>query len=158
MSRLRRPFLSDRYLFLTVCLLRSRLRLDESDFSHLALAMARMRTKHGFLLTAWVFLPDHWHAIICPTYPLTISHVMKAIKVSSMIAINHGRRESAELLARTLPFAKFTLERSEGLEGKLRSCLADREGVHADGGLYPSEPGAARLGGASGGVEMVERG
>jgi len=77
--------------------------VEESDFSPLALAMARMRKKHGFLLTAWVFLPDHWHAIICPTYPLTISRVMKAIKVSSMTAINHGRRESAELWQERFP-------------------------------------------------------
>ena len=97
MSRLRRPFLSDRYLFVTVCLLRSRLCLEEADFGRLARAVARMRQKHGFLLTAWVFLPDHWHAIICPTYPLTISRVVKAVKVSSMIAINHGRGEGREL-------------------------------------------------------------
>jgi len=114
MSRLRRPFLSDRYLFLTVCLLQSRLRLDESDFSHLALGMARMRKKHGFLLTAWVFLPDHWHAIICPTYPLTISRVMKATKVSSMIAIKHGRCESAELWQERFPSlrSKASLDRA----------------------------------------------
>ncbi len=42
----------------------------------------------GFLLTAWVFLPDHWHAIIYPPYPLTILRVFQAVKVSSMIAIN----------------------------------------------------------------------
>jgi REP element-mobilizing transposase RayT len=32
-----------------------------------------MRQKRGFLLTAWVFLPDHWHAILYPPYPLTIA-------------------------------------------------------------------------------------
>ncbi len=30
--------------------------------------MSRMRPKHRFLLTAWVFLPDHGHAIIDPPY------------------------------------------------------------------------------------------
>jgi REP element-mobilizing transposase RayT len=39
------------------------------------------REKHGFLLSAWVFLPNHWHAIFYPPYPLTISLVMESIKV-----------------------------------------------------------------------------
>jgi REP element-mobilizing transposase RayT len=97
MSRLRRPFLYDRYIFVTVNLLGSRAELQERDYARLALSLARMRQKHGFLLTAWVFLPDHWHAIICPPYPLTISRVFQAVKVSSMIAINHGRGEGGEL-------------------------------------------------------------
>ncbi len=97
MSRLRRPFLSDRYLFLTINLLQARRHLEEAAFWHLALALAGMRKKHGFLLTAWVFLPDHGHALIYPPYPLTVSRVMKAVKVSSMIAVNPGRGESREL-------------------------------------------------------------
>jgi REP element-mobilizing transposase RayT len=64
MSRLCRPFLYDRFIFVTANLLRSRTKLNESKFARLAVSLARMRQKHGFLLTAWVFLPDHWHAII----------------------------------------------------------------------------------------------
>ncbi len=97
MSRLRRPFLYDRYVFVTVNLLRSRTVLQDADFACLARALARMRSKHGFALTAWVFLPDHWHAIIYPPYPLSISRVLQAVKVSSMISINLGRREAGEL-------------------------------------------------------------
>ena len=97
MSRLRRPFLYDRYIFVTVDLLTSRRRLQDGDFGRLAPALARMRRKHGFALTAWVFLPDHWHAIIYPPYPLTISRVFQAVKVSSMISINLGRGEAGEL-------------------------------------------------------------
>ena len=66
MSRLRRPFLYDRYIFVTVKLLPSRGKLQERDYSRLAIALARMRQKQRFVLTAWVFLPDHWHAIIYP--------------------------------------------------------------------------------------------
>ena len=69
MSRLRRPFLSDRYLFLTVNLLRGRNHLEEGDFERLALTLVRMRQEHGFLLTAWVFLPDHWHTILYRPIP-----------------------------------------------------------------------------------------
>ena len=97
MSRLRRPILYDRYIFVTVNLLKSRRKLRESDCARLAVAIARMRRKHGFLLTAWVFLPDHWHAIIYPIYPARISLVIAAVKVSSMAAINKGRRERGEL-------------------------------------------------------------
>ncbi len=97
MSRLRRLTLSDRYFFVTCNLLRSRSALAERDFERLASSLARMREKHGFALTAWVFLPDHWHAIVYPRYPLTISGLLKALKVSSMIAINRGRREAGEL-------------------------------------------------------------
>ncbi len=97
MSRLLRPFLCDRYIFVTVNLLRSRGKLEEGDYGRLAISLARMRQKHRFLLTAWVFLPDHWHAIIYPPYPLTISLVFSAVKVSSTIAINRRRHEAGEL-------------------------------------------------------------
>ena len=97
MSRLRRPFLFDRYIFVTVNLLRSGARLEDADFACLARALARMRAKHGFTLTAWVFLPDHWRAIIYPPHPVGISRVLQAVKVSSMIAINLGRREAGKL-------------------------------------------------------------
>ncbi len=61
------------------------------------ISLARMRQKQRFRLTAWVFLPDHWHAIIDPPHPVSISRAMSAVKVSSMIAINHGRHEKGEL-------------------------------------------------------------
>jgi hypothetical protein len=34
------------------------------------------REKHHSLLTAWVFLPDHWHAMLFPRFPVTISTVV----------------------------------------------------------------------------------
>ena len=55
------------------------------------------REEHGFLLSAWVFLPDHWHAIIYPAYPLTISAVMESIKVGATKRINRSRREAGLL-------------------------------------------------------------
>jgi putative transposase len=97
MSRLRRPFLYDRYIFVTVKLLPSRSKMEERDYARLADALVRMRLARRFALTAWVFLPDHWHAIIYPPYPLSIAQAMSAIKVSSMVAINHGRHEKREL-------------------------------------------------------------
>jgi hypothetical protein len=37
--------------------------------------IAERRAEHQFLLTAWVFLPDPWHAIFYPRHPLTIWRV-----------------------------------------------------------------------------------
>ncbi|HEY6292841.1 MAG TPA: transposase [Terriglobia bacterium] len=82
---------------MTVNLLRSRGRLAECDFARLAIALARMRQKRRFLLTALVLLPDHWHAIIYPPHPVCISPVLSGAKVSSMTAINRGRHEKGEL-------------------------------------------------------------
>jgi REP element-mobilizing transposase RayT len=73
MSRSRRPFLYDRYFFVSVNLLRSRRKLEERDFARLAIALAQMRQEQRFALTAWVFLPDHWHGVIWPQYPLLMS-------------------------------------------------------------------------------------
>ncbi len=52
MSRLRRPFLYDRYIFVTVDLLRGRGKLEERDFGRLATTLARMRQKQRWVLTA----------------------------------------------------------------------------------------------------------
>jgi putative transposase len=96
-SKLRRPFLSDRYFFVSVRLHSRRTKLTEPDFALLAGAFNRARTLHPFSLTAWVFLPDHWHTICAPRYPVTISLVMKSIKQSSMTAINGRRGAQGEL-------------------------------------------------------------
>ncbi len=96
-SRLRRLFLSDRFFFITVRLLERRRKLDDADFERLALAISRSRKSHPFFLTAWVFLPNHWHAICALQHPVTIIEVMKSIKVSSTTLINEGRSRSGGL-------------------------------------------------------------
>jgi hypothetical protein len=58
-SKLRRPFLSVRYFFIAVRLLRRREKFTEPDFALLARACNRARALHPFYLTAWVFVPDH---------------------------------------------------------------------------------------------------
>jgi len=93
MSRLRRLVLSDRFFFVTCRLLRRRATLAEAEFEDLAQVMRERRDEHKFLLTAWVLLPDHWHAIFFPRYPLTISRLMETIKVGSTLRINAGRKE-----------------------------------------------------------------
>ncbi len=100
MSRLRRMVLSDRFFFITCRLLPRRARLGETEFDELARVIRARRDEHRFLLTAWVLLPDHWHAIFFPRYPLTISRVMEAIKVGSTLRINAERKENGLLWQR----------------------------------------------------------
>ncbi len=93
MSRLRRLVLSDRFFFVTCRLLPKRRILSESEFACLSKVIDDRRQQHGFLLTAWVLLPDHWHAILFPRHPLTISEAMESIKVASTKLINRARGE-----------------------------------------------------------------
>jgi putative transposase len=100
MSRLRRLVLSDRFLFVTCRLSRRRHVLADAEFACLARVIAERRRKHGFLLTAWVFLPDPaaaGHAILFPRHPLTISEAMESIKVGWTLRINARRKESGVL-------------------------------------------------------------
>ncbi len=97
MSRLRRLVLSDRWFFITCRVLPRRRHLSDSAFATLAQVIAERRAEHRFLLTAWVFLPDHWHAIFYPRQPLTISRVMEAIKDGATRRINHSRSETGRL-------------------------------------------------------------
>ena len=96
MSRLRRLVLSDRYFFVTCNVRRDRHDgvplLVEREFAALATAINASRDILHFLLTGWVFIPDHWHAIIFPPYPLTISKTMKDIKARSTHLVNSDRR------------------------------------------------------------------
>jgi putative transposase len=96
-SKLRRPFLSDQYFLIAVRLLSRREKFTEPDFALLAQAFNRARALHPFYLTAWVFLPDHWHCICAPVYPVTISLAVKSVKQSSMSAVNRRRGTGGEL-------------------------------------------------------------
>ena len=100
MSRLRRMVLADRFFFVTCRLLPRRTRLAAGEFEDLARVIRERRDEHRFLLTAWVLLPDHWHAIFFPRHPLTISRVLEAIKVGSTLRINAGRKERGLLWQR----------------------------------------------------------
>jgi len=100
MSRLRRLYLSDRYFFITCCLAKTHPWLGNPEFQLLANSIYQARKNHHFLLNAWVFLPDHWHAIIFPPSPLTISIVMETIKVDSTHRINQLRGTAGSLWQR----------------------------------------------------------
>jgi len=97
MSRLRRLVLFDRWFFITCRLLPRRRVLTPSEFALLAKVIQERRVERGFLLTAWVFLPDHWHAMFYPAYPLTISRVVESIKDGATKRINRARQTAGML-------------------------------------------------------------
>ncbi|MGO8816222.1 MAG: transposase [Terriglobia bacterium] len=92
MSRLRRLVVSDSWFFITCRVLLWRGILTASEFACLGGVIHERRKKHGFLLGAWVFLPNHWHAIFYLPCPLTISTVMESINVG---ATKEGSAEAA---------------------------------------------------------------
>jgi len=127
MSRLRRLVVSDRWFFITCRLLPRRLILSPSEFAVLAQVIQERRAEHRFLLTAWVFLPDYWHAIFYPPHPLTVSRVMQTIKDGATKRINRARRGAA-----SLPFAKFTLGAAKGSGQAVRKYHEKVEYIHLD--------------------------
>jgi REP element-mobilizing transposase RayT len=172
MSRLRRLVLSDRYFFVTCNLLRTRAVLNEEDFEILARVMQARREEHGFLLTAWVFLPDHWPAILGPRYLKGLSLVMESVKVSSTRQINAARGELGRLWQgrffdpAPLPLNIFVAGRRRALRAfpvaPVSSPATFGDGDIAattprDGGLYSLESAAAGTGQAAGRLEVVER-
>ena len=65
MSRLRRPFLYDRFFFVTVKLLPSESALKRRSFARLAVSLSPHAAETRLSAhRLWVFLPNHWHAIV----------------------------------------------------------------------------------------------
>ena len=95
MSRLHRLRLADRVpsparqvtgerksnrFFVTVNLRRALAPLADKEYECVAAAMEESRRKLGFLLLGYILVPDHWHALISPAFPLTISRVVQDVK------------------------------------------------------------------------------
>ncbi len=123
MSRLRRPFLSDRYIFATVKVRKPRRRLGQGDFKRLASAMSRMRPKHRFLLAAWVFLPDHGHAISTYHFPSDESKVAPTSCSSKSAAFSEDEPQSfskSKLCATS--FNQGRREAGEFWQGRFFDC------------------------------------
>jgi REP element-mobilizing transposase RayT len=52
----------------------------------------RVRGRRGFLFTGYVFMPDHWQALIIPRDGDALPNLMDAFKVASTLGINRSRR------------------------------------------------------------------
>jgi REP element-mobilizing transposase RayT len=64
-------------IFFVSVYLRSRFRrFNESEYDLLIGVLEASRRRLGFLLCGYVLMPDHWHALIWPHYPLLIEQVL----------------------------------------------------------------------------------
>ena len=97
MSRLRRLFVTGKVFFITVNLLRTRRHFLEDDFAALADAIVGVRLRRRFLLGGYVFMPDHWHALLFPWQDDTLPRLMNSVKVAAMQRINRRRDTQGEL-------------------------------------------------------------
>jgi REP element-mobilizing transposase RayT len=95
-----------------------------------------VRARKRFLLTAWVFLPDHWHAILFPPFPLNVSAAIKSVKLRSTNLLGHFRDERVAQTSRfwksaaSLPELRNTAEflGSETLRCKtIISCFLEKK-------------------------------
>ena len=88
MRRLRH---SDGIFFVTTNLRRTIPPLTASEFPFLISAFQQSRRRLGFALCGYVLMPDHWHALIWPQHPVTISDVVHEIKRLSARSLNASR-------------------------------------------------------------------
>jgi REP-associated tyrosine transposase len=53
-----------------------------------------VRQRRGFLLSGYVFMPDHWHALLFPSPSDTLPRIMGSLKIASNRAVNRSRHTS----------------------------------------------------------------
>ena len=93
MSNIDRLRLSDRIFFVCVNL-RPRIKhFNESEYEILIQVLKGSRQRLGFLLCGYVLMPDHWHALIYPQYPLLLWQVLHDAKKIMTLRL-HQRRGS----------------------------------------------------------------
>jgi REP element-mobilizing transposase RayT len=90
MSNLHRLKVTDKIFFVTCNLHIGRRELIDHDFAIILKVIEESRRKLEFLFCGYVLMPDHWHALIFPRFPLTISKVMERIKSVSAGRLNRG--------------------------------------------------------------------
>jgi len=91
MSNVHRLKDSDKIFFTTCNLSRGCRELNDEEFAMILQVLDNLRRKLKFLLCGYVLMPDHWHALIFPPYPLTISKTMELVKSSSSGRLNRNR-------------------------------------------------------------------
>jgi REP element-mobilizing transposase RayT len=131
-SRVLRLLVTDRIFFVTVNLRRSIPFLKAEEFPLVVEALAAIRQRMKFLLCGYVVRPDHWHALICPRSPLTISRAVQSVKWHAARLLNRKRGRAGELWQhqfwdRFLRHAKELVERLDYLHhNPVRRGLAKR--------------------------------
>ena len=91
MSNIHRLCHTDKIFFLSVNVRWRFKRFEESEYALLIQVLEASRRRLGFLICGYVLMPDHWHALIWPRYPLRIEQVLHDAK-KIMTLRRHARR------------------------------------------------------------------
>ena len=67
---------------------------NEMEYGLLLRVLEESRARLGFLLCGYVLMPDHWHALIWPQYPLMVAQVLHDAKKIMTLRL-HTRRGTA---------------------------------------------------------------
>jgi putative transposase len=92
-SHIHRLRLTDRIFFVNVNLRARIRRFNDSEYALIINVLEASRRRLGFLLCGYVLMPDHWHALIWPQYPLLIWQVLHDVKKITTLRL-HARRGS----------------------------------------------------------------
>jgi len=99
-SNVRRLLVTDRIFFVTVNLQRGIPHFSEGEFPLLIQALQVCRERTPFLLCGYVLMPDHWHALICTQYPVTVSRTLQDVKWLSARLMNRHRGSKGSIWQR----------------------------------------------------------
>ena len=91
MSNVHRLRHTDCIFFVSVNLRPKIRRCNESEYDLLLTVLEASRRRLGFLLCGYALMPDHWHALIWPQYPLLIEQVLNDAKKIMTLRL-HARR------------------------------------------------------------------
>ena len=93
MSKVHRLRHTDCIFFVSVNLRPRINHFHDSEYALLIQVLEASRGRPGFLLCGYVLMPDHWHALIWPQYPLLIEQVLHDAKKIMTLRL-HARRGS----------------------------------------------------------------
>ncbi len=91
MTNVHRLRTTDRIFFIVSNLRLQRHPFEDSELDLLIEVFKIVRARLEFLLCGYVLMPDHWHALIWPPFPLSISKVLQELKKLATYRINHFR-------------------------------------------------------------------
>jgi putative transposase len=90
-SNVRRLLTTDRVFFVTVNVRRDVRPLGAAEYPLMVETVEASRRRLGFALCGYVLMPDHWHALIWPRHPLTISQALHDVKKTSARRLHRQR-------------------------------------------------------------------
>lgn len=91
MSNLHRLRLTDKIFFITCNLRQDRRTFGDVEFQTVLDVIEESRNQLGYFFCGYVLMPDHWHALIAPSYPVTISLITRQVKSTCSGRINRQR-------------------------------------------------------------------